>query len=110
MFFYNTETKEFPIFLGDAQVAHPEWNGDIENPPTPLVWVVDAAPDQVVNKVVEDAEPKLVAGVWTRQYTYRDYTEDELATINAPITAREKLASLGFTEAEIKALVFGMLR
>lgn len=110
MFLYNTETKEFPIFVGDAQVANPEWDGDIENPPAPLVWVADAAPLQLENKVVEDAEPKLVAGVWTRQYTYRDYTEDEIATINAPISARAKLVALGFSEIEIKALTLGLLR
>jgi hypothetical protein len=110
MFFYNTETKEFPIFLGDAQVANPEWDGDIENPPTPLVWVADAAPDQVENKVIEDAEPQLVDGVWTRQFTYRDLTADELARINAPASARAKLAALGFSEAEIEALAYGALR
>ena len=110
MFLYNTQTKEFPIFLGDAQVANPGWDGDINNPPAPLVWVADAAPEQRENKVVVDAEPKLVDGVWTRQYTYRDYTAEELEQINAPITARAKLAALGFSEAEIKALVFGLLR
>lgn len=110
MFLYNTETKEFPIFVGDAQVANPGWDGDIDNPPAPLVWVHDAAPVNAENKVIEDAEPKLINGVWTRQYKYRDYTADELEAINAPVSARAKLVALGFSEAEINALAIGLLR
>lgn len=109
-FFYNTQTKTFPIYIGDAQLEYPDWDGDIDNPPTPLVWVADVEPEFIDGKVIQDAEPKLVNGVWTRQFTYRDLTEDELARINAPATARAKLAALGLTDIEIDALTRGALR
>jgi hypothetical protein len=110
MFFYNTETKEFPIFLGDAQVANPDWDGDLENPPAPLVWVEDAGVEWQEDKVIEDAEPKQVNGVWTRQYLIRDLTAEELERKNAPATAKAKLKALGLTDIEIEALVAGMIR
>lgn len=110
MFFYNTETKEFPIFLGDAQVAYPEWDGNIENPPAALVWVEDAVVEWQEDKVIEDAEPKQVNGVWTRQFTFRDLTADELARREAPITAKAKLKALGLTDIEIQVLMAGLIR
>jgi hypothetical protein len=110
MFFYNTVTKEFPVFLGDAQVAYPEWDGDIKNPPAPLVWVEDAIIEWQEDKVIEDAEPKQVNGVWTRQYLIRDFTPEELARKNAPATAKAKLKALGLTDVEIEVLTAGLIR
>lgn len=110
MFFYNTETKEFPIFLGDAQVAYPEWGGDIENAPAPLVWVEDVLAEWHEDKVVEDAEPKLIDGVWTRQFTYRDLTAEEIEMRDAPKNAKSKLLELGLTELEIRSIMMGLIR
>lgn len=108
-FFYNTETKEFPIYIGDLQVANPEWDGDVTNPPTNYVWVSDATPTYSENKVIEDAEPIQVNGVWTRQYSYRDLTAEELERKNAPATAKAKLEALGLTAVEIEILTRGLL-
>lgn len=109
-FFYNTETKEFPIFLGDAQVANPDWDGDVENPPAPLVWVRDVLVEHVADKVIEEAEPKQVNGVWTRQFTYRNLTAEEIERRDAPETAKTKLKALGLSDAEIQALSQGLIR
>jgi hypothetical protein len=109
-FFYNTETKQFPIYLGDAQVAYPDWDGDVENPPAPLVWVADVQVELVLDKVIQDAEPKQVNGVWTRQFTFRDLTDEEIERRDAPATAKAKLKALGLSDAEILALGSGFVR
>lgn len=110
MFFYNTVTKEFPIFLGDAQVSFPDWDGNIQNPPAPLVWVEDVLAELHEDKVIEDAEPKLIDGVWTRQFTYRDLTAEEIEMRDAPKNAKAKLLELGLTELEIRSLMLGLIR
>lgn len=109
-FFYNTTTKEYPKYIGDLQIDHPEWDGQIDTAPTPWVWVEDVTPEYIEDKVIEDAEPQQVNGVWTRQFTHRDLTADEQARIAAPASAKAKLIALGFTENEINALVAGLLR
>lgn len=108
-FFYNTVTKEFPVYVGDLQVSHPNWDGDVSNPPTNFVWVQDATPDYSQEKIIEDAEPKQIDGVWTRQFTYRDLTTEELERKNAPATAKAKLEALGLTAVEIEILTRGLL-
>jgi hypothetical protein len=109
-FFYNTQTKEFPIFLGDVQITHPDWDGNVENPPTHLVWVEDAAIEWQEDKIIEDAEPKQINGVWIRQYTVRDLNAAEKARKDAPKTAKAKLKALGLSDVEIEALSQGLIR
>lgn len=103
-FFYNTVTKEYPIWLGDAQIDNPEWDGNIENPPTNLVWVEDVIPEMVPNKMLEELEPRQVDGVWVREFAYRDLTTEEVERRDAPANAKAKLLALGLTEAEIQAI------
>lgn len=108
-FFYNTQTEEFPIWYGDAQLSYPDWDGDVENPPSNLVWVADVTPEHHEDKIIVDAKPRQVNGVWTRQFTYRDLTTEELARKNAPATAKAKLEALGLTAVEIEVLTRGLL-
>lgn len=109
-FFYNTRTKTFPIYYGDVMTEYPEWDQDFDNPPSAdLVWVQDAEVEIKADKIIEDAEPKQVNGVWTRQFKYRDLTADELARKNAPATAKAKLEALGLTAIEIEVLTRGLL-
>lgn len=104
-FFYNTQTKEFPIWYGDVLIEYPDWDKDFNNPPSAdLVWVQDADVEIIPDKIIEDAEPIQVNGVWTRQFIHRDLTAEELERKNAPATAKAKLLALGLTETEIQAL------
>lgn len=108
-FFYNTQTKEFPIYYGDVLIEYPDWDQDFSNPPSAdLVWVQDAEVEIIPDKIIEDAEPIQVNGVWTRQYSYRDLTTEELARKNAPATVKAKLEALGLTPVEIEVLTRGL--
>jgi hypothetical protein len=46
----------------------------------------------------------------TQQWLVRDMTAEEIERRDAPLTAKAKLLALGLTEAEVEALVRGLVR
>jgi hypothetical protein len=79
----------------------------------PEGWVLVAEterPEPGANQVTVEAAPKEIKGVWTQQWLVRDMTTEELERRDAPANAKARLVELGFTEAEIEALVRGLVR
>lgn len=99
----------FPRYYGDIMAEHPGWKlGD----KIPAGWqlVADApSPDYAADEAFEDGEPALVDGVLTRTYIVRKLTTEELEARNAPVTARQRLVDLGFSDAEISAIARGII-
>jgi hypothetical protein len=101
---------EYPRHIGDIWLEHTNYKQGEELPkgwkevkPTPL-------PELKGNqKAVEDF-PVEVNGVMTQNWQVRDMTAEEMERRDAPKTAREKLIALGLTEAEVEALVRGLVR
>lgn len=67
-------------------------------------------PEAGENQVSYEDLPIEIDGVITQNWAVRDLTEEEIESKNASITARQKLIDLGLTEAEVQALVRGMVR
>lgn len=101
---YISPSNEYPRYPGDIQIDNPGWDaGD----PLPAGWIFvneTAPPETGPGEIFEAGEPEEVDGEWFQTWSVRSLTEEELAIANAPITAREKLVSLGFTDAEIRAI------
>lgn len=106
---YINDLGEYPRYMGDVQLVLPEWQpGDA----LPAGWseVVEVlGPSVDETQTYYEVAPIQVDGVWTQQWEVRPLTEEEIATRQAPITAREKLKTIvGLTDAEIGALIRGL--
>jgi len=101
---YISPDNEYPRYPGDIQIVSPGWEvGD----PLPEGWVfVEETPIPEIEEgqTFYAGEPEEVDGTWRHTWVVRDLSEEELSVINAPKTAKEKLASLGFSDAEITAI------
>jgi hypothetical protein len=104
---YIDPNGNYPRYYGDIMSENSDWKlGDA----LPEGWQLVAdttAPDCTEDETFEDGEPQVIDGVLTRTFIVRQLTEEEVALRQAPVTARQKLFALGFTEAEISALVRG---
>lgn len=107
--FYISPDNQYPLCYGDIQLANPGWKlGD----PLPEGWIAvseSPLPEPSENQIISEGFPIEVDGQMTRNWVIRDLTPEEIERKNAPITARKKLMGLGLTEAEINALVSGMI-
>lgn len=96
----------YPKFISEIQEIIPGWQpGD--NLPAGWHQVLDGElPVLAENQVHQEVQPTLNEdGVYVRTYTVRDLTEQELEVRNAPTSVREKLAGLGFSNAEIRLIL-----
>jgi hypothetical protein len=76
--YLNLDTGEFPLHEGDIQLAHPEWTVDQPLPSTFAKVKWQDQPKLGKNQVAFVSSPIEVDGVWTRQWTIHDLTEEEL--------------------------------
>lgn len=106
---YIDPNGNFPRYYGDIMSANEGWSlGD----PLPEGWrlVADApAPEYGDDEAFIDGEPAIIDGVLTRTFVIRKLTAEELEAKTAPITAREKLLALNFSDAEITAIARGII-
>jgi len=107
---YISPENEYPRHIGDIQLVHPDFKeGDV----LPQGWVqVSEAkrPTPSTDEIVFEDFPVEVDGVMTQNWQVRPMTAEEIERRDAPETARQKLIDLGLTEAEVDALVRGLLR
>jgi hypothetical protein len=107
---YISPENEYPRHAGDIQLVAPEWK---EGNALPDGWVKVAEserPTAGADKVTVEGTPQEVDGVMTQSWTVRDLTQAELDRRDAPANAKAKLLELGLTEAEVSALVQGLVR
>jgi len=107
---YISAENEYPRHAGDIQLVAPQW---IVGEPLPDGWVKveeSERPAAGTDKVTVEGTPSKVDGVMTQQWIVRDLTQAELDRRNAPANAKAKLIELGLTEAEVSALVRGLVR
>lgn len=107
---YISPKNEYPRHIGDIQLQNPDWQqGD--KLPTGWVEVVEGEmPEREEGYVVYEDFPVELDGVMTRNWQKRPMTEEEIERRDAPKRAKEKLIALGLTEAEVDALVRGLVR
>jgi hypothetical protein len=102
--------NEYPRYIGDLQIEHPDF---VAGDTLPHGWVkVTEAPypEGQTDKVVYEEFPIEIDGVMTQNWVTREPTDEEIERRDAPANARARLAELGFTDAEIFALVAGLVR
>lgn len=110
MSLYISPANEYPRFIGDIWLTHPDFKFGDELPEGwKLVTAVDY-PEHTEDETVEEQAPKLVDGVLTQNFVIRPLTAEELERRDAPKTAKAKLVALGLTEFEIEALLSGLVR
>jgi len=107
---YINSANEYPRHIGDVQLAKPSFK-DGDALPTGWTKVEESErPTAGTDKVTVEGAPAEVDGVMTQSWTVRDLTQEELDRRNAPANAKAKLIALGLTEAEVSALVQGLVR
>jgi len=109
MLYINPE-NEYPRHIGDVQLAKPSFK---EGDALPTGWTKveeSERPTAGTDQVTVEDTPVEVKGVMTQQWLIRDLTEAELERRDAPANAKAKLIDLGLTEAEVDALVRGLVR
>jgi len=107
---YINPDNEYPRHIGDVKLAKPSYK-DGDTLPTGWVKVEESErPTAGADKVTVEGNPEEVNGVMTQSWTVRDLTQEELDRRNAPANAKAKLIALGLTEAEVSALVQGLVR
>jgi hypothetical protein len=107
---YISPENEYPRHYGDIQLANPNWKlGD--DLPEGWVQVAEAErPTPGADQVAYEDFPIEVDGVMTQNWVVRDMTQEEIDRRDAPKRAKEKLIALGLTEAEVEALLRGLVR
>jgi len=107
---YISPTNEYPRHIGDIQLDFP---GFKQGDKMPVGWtqvVESPRPEIGADQLCYEGFPEDVKGVITQTWVVRDLTQAELDRRNAPADARARLTELGFTDAEIQALVAGLVR
>jgi len=107
---YINSDNEYPRHVGDVQLVKA---GFKEGDTLPTGWVKveeSERPTAGTDKVTVEGTPEEVDGVMTQTWTVRDLTQEELDRKNAPANAKAKLIKLGLTDAEVSALVQGLVR
>lgn len=106
---YISPDNEYPRYLGDIQIAHPEYK---EGDPLPDGWTlvvsVPMREDWSEDETVYEDFPVEVDGVMTQNWKIRPLTAEEIERRDAPRLAKQKLLDLGFTDLEIKAISRGL--
>lgn len=101
---------DYPRHIGDLQLEYPDFTeGDL----LPEGWFeVEASPipEAEPDEVWEEVKPVLEDGKYKQTFTVRAMTAEEKAYRDAPVTAKNKLVELGFTDFEIQALTRGLVR
>jgi len=107
---YINSANEYPRHIGDIQLEFP---GFKEGDALPTGWAKveeSERPTAGIDQVTVEGTPSEVDGVMTQNWTVRDLTQAELDRRDAPANAKAKLIELGLTEAEVSALVQGLVR
>jgi hypothetical protein len=107
---YINSNNEYPRHIGDIQLVKAGFkDGDVL--PTGWTQVEESErPAAGADKVSVEVAPVEVDGIMTQQWLVRDLTQAELDRRDAPANAKAKLIELGLTEAEVDALVRGLVR
>lgn len=80
--YINIITRDYPFYPGDMELRFP--NFDKNNVPEDYAVVLQPnLPEITDTQRVEEIQPSLVNGVWTKQYVVVDLTEDQLNNLNA---------------------------
>ena len=107
---YINSDNEYPRHIGDVQLAKPSFK-DGDTLPTGWTKVEESErPTAGTDKVTVESFPKEIDGVTTQQWVVRDLTQAEIDRREAPANAKAKLIALGLTEAEVSALVRGLVQ
>jgi len=107
---YINADNEYPRHIGDIQLAKPSFK-DGDALPTGWTKVEESErPTAGTDEVTVEGFPEDVDGVITQSWIVRDLTQAELDRRDAPANAKAKLIELGLTEAEVSALVQGLVR
>ena len=109
MLYINSE-NEYPRHIGDVQLAK---SGFKDGDALPTGWTKveeSERPTAGTDQVTVEGTPEEIDGVVTQSWIVRDLTQAELDRRDAPANAKAKLIDLGLTEAEVSALVQGLVR
>jgi hypothetical protein len=107
---YTNAQGEYPRHIGDVQLVKKGW---AEGDALPTGWQAVAEterPTAGTDQVTYDSGPVDIDGVLSQSWTVRDLTAEELDLRDAPAKAKAKLIELGLTNAEISAIVNGLVR
>ena len=107
---YINAQGEYPRHAGDVQLAKKGW---AEGDSLPTGWQAVVETERPVAKagyITLEDQPLEVDGVMTQNWKTRKLTAAEVERKDAPANAKARLETLGFTEAEIAALVAGLVR
>jgi hypothetical protein len=107
---YISANNEYPRHIGDVKLVQPGFKDGDELPAGWRKVEETQPPTAGTDQLVIEAAPKEIKGVMTQQWLVRDMTAEEIERRDAPLTAKAKLLALGLTEAEVGALVRGLVR
>ena len=109
MIYINAE-GEYPRHIGDVQLVVAGWQEGDSLPDGWQAVVETERPAGGPDQIIFDSGPVDVDGVLSQGWTVRDLTAEELDRRDAPDNAKAKLIALGLTEAEVSALISGLVR
>lgn len=75
---YIYKGTDYPLFIGDIQIMHPEWS---EGDPLPTDWELvtqEPVPEITDEQTVVQLPVDLVKGKWVQKWQVRDLTTEEL--------------------------------
>ena len=105
--YIKLDDNTYPLYIGDIQLVHP--GATHNNLPEGYADVaVPERPELAEDEKAVSGTPVLVDGEWVHVWEVVKLSAEELEQKLAPIRARQKLVDLGFTVAEIEALIRGL--
>jgi hypothetical protein len=79
--YYNTQTGEYPLFIGDIQIIDKSWDENKQLPKNIVSVAEIEIPEEIEGKHIIELKPELIDEVWKQKFGYRDLTQKEIAEI-----------------------------
>lgn len=95
---YISPSGEYPLFYGDVQLRHPDWEPGLALPEGWREVKASPLPAPSLNTIVYELEPLEIDGVLTQQWATREMTAEEIEALELDLINTEKLDNLGRSE------------
>ena len=92
-YYIKLDTLEYPIFLGDLYILHPEFEGAEIDASIYAPVLYSQAPTVTEFQTFDELQPECIDGVWRQVFQVRDLNAQELQEKNDWLAEAQRIDS-----------------